>query len=146
MAKEESKICCSNLENEEINVKLHNLFFHLCRTHFLWLSILRIRASKCSQCGKAVVPPRYICPYCGPSVTSIEMIDLSNQGIILSYTVHHMPPDGFESPLLLALVKLENDAVVLCTGDISDANKIQINQSVHLDKDESGKFKLILRD
>jgi uncharacterized OB-fold protein len=92
------------------------------------------------------VPLRTICPYCGPGAKSIELINISNQGVILSYTIHHMPPDGFETPLLLALVKLENDAVVLCTGNISDANKIQIDQSVYLDKDESGKFKLIISE
>lgn len=105
---------------------------------------MKIKASKCNKCGKSVVPPRPICPYCGPSGKSIELIDISNQGVVLSYTIHHIPPDGFEAPLLLALVKLKNDSVVLCTGNISDANKIQIDQSVYLDKDESGKFKLIV--
>lgn len=105
-----------------------------------------ITASKCSQCGKAVVPPRSICPYCGPSAKPIELINLPNQGVVLSYTIHHMPPDGFEAPLLLALVKLEDDAVVLCTGNITDAHRIKINQTAFLESDELGKFKLFLRN
>lgn len=107
---------------------------------------LKIKASKCSHCGRSVVPPRNICPYCGPSAKSIELIDIPNQGVILSYTIHHMPPDEFKAPLLLALVKLHNDAVVLCTGNISDASKIKIDQSVYLDEDESGKLNLILSE
>ena len=54
----------------------------------------------------------------------MEMLDLSNHGVVLSYTIHHMPPEGFEVPLLLALVKLDENAVVLCTGNIADADRI----------------------
>jgi uncharacterized OB-fold protein len=74
----------------------------------------------------------------------MEPLDLPNQGVILSYTIHHMPPEGFEAPLLLALVKLDYDAVVLCTGNFSDANRIKIDQDVFLHKDKLGKLKLSL--
>jgi uncharacterized OB-fold protein len=76
----------------------------------------------------------------------MDLLDLSNQGIILSYTLHHIPPDGFEAPLLLALVKLENNAVVLCNGDISDASRIKIDQTVSLGIDELGRLKLSLNE
>jgi uncharacterized OB-fold protein len=107
---------------------------------------LKIKASKCSQCGKAIVPPRSICPYCGPGANSMEHVELSNKGVVLSYTMHHMPPEGFEAPLLLALVKLDSDAVVLCKGNISDANRIKIDQNIILENDESGRFRLSINE
>ena len=76
----------------------------------------------------------------------MEMLDLSNHGVVLSYTIHHMPPEGFEVPLLLALVKLDENAVVLCTGNIADADRIRIDQDVFVEKDESGRFRLSLKE
>jgi uncharacterized OB-fold protein len=106
--------------------------------------MLKIQASKCGQCGKVVVPPRLLCPYCGPGVKAMELVELSNKGVIQSFTVYHFPPEGFQSPVLLALVKLDNDASVLCTGPVSYADNIRINQDVFLEIDESGKFILSL--
>ena len=107
---------------------------------------MKIDASKCSKCKRAVVPPRQNCPYCGPSADSVDLIDLPNKGVVLSYTVHHVPPDGFDTPLLLALVKLDYDAVVLCSGDIADASRISIDQDVSLLRDESGKYQFTLNN
>lgn len=76
----------------------------------------------------------------------MDRIKLQNQGIVLSHTIHHMPPEGFESPLLLALVKLEYEAIVLCTGNTADANKIMIDQEVYLRIDESGKLHVTLNE
>jgi uncharacterized OB-fold protein len=107
---------------------------------------LKVKASKCGQCGKTIVPSRTICPYCGPSANCMEPVELQNKGTVLSYTIHQMPPEEFEAPLLLALVKLNDDAVVLCTGNISDVSRIKIDQDVFLGEDESGRFILSLNE
>ncbi|TFF94990.1 hypothetical protein EU546_04130 [Candidatus Thorarchaeota archaeon] len=75
---------------------------------------MKILASKCLTCSRAVVPPREICPYCGKRSERMRDIELIPEGEVVSYTLLHMPPEGFEPPLLMALVRLEHDAVVLC--------------------------------
>lgn len=76
----------------------------------------------------------------------METVDLQNRGVVLSYTFHHMPSEEFEAPLFLALVKLDDDAVVLCTGNISENSEIKINQDVFLGKDEAGRLILSLSE
>lgn len=66
--------------------------------------------SKCG-CGKAVAPPRLICPKCGNKMKNIE---IGNHGFVYSFTTLYSIPEGFSSPLNLVLVELENKAKVLC--------------------------------
>ena len=67
---------------------------------------------------------------------------LKNKGTILSHTVSQMPPEGFKSPLLLALVQLEQSAVVLCLGDLSDSIALEIGMEVFVKEDGEGRFLL----
>ncbi len=106
---------------------------------------MTIKASKCSQCGRFVIPPREICPYCRSTGSDILTVQVSSRGIIDSYTVLHMPPEGFTPPLLLALVRLEVGASILCLGetDISDSVAIGTPVSVEADEEERFRFKTI---
>lgn len=67
-------------------------------------------ASRC-QCGKVSVPPRDRCPLCG---RGMERTEVSNKGRLLSYTVVHVVPEGFDAPRSVALVQLGSGARVLC--------------------------------
>jgi uncharacterized OB-fold protein len=53
-----------------------------------------------------------------------------------------MPPEGFKSPLVLALVQLEQSAVVLCLGDLSDPVPLEIGMEVSVKEDGEGRFLL----
>lgn len=86
---------------------------------------------------------RNICPYCGPSQVMMPT-QLNNKGIALSYTVLDMPPDGFEQPVLLALVELEKGAVVLALADRAEIEKVEIDAQVTISRDEAGRFLLSL--
>ena len=65
---------------------------------------------------------------------------LSDDGAILSYSVLEMPPEGFESPLLLALVELDEGAVVLSMGNPKNIVDVKIGAKVNLNKDVTGRF------
>lgn len=82
--------------------------------------------SKC-ECGKAVLPPRNICPKCGNKMKKIE---ISNSGIIYSSTTLYSVQEGFSFPLNLVIVEFENKVKVLCeykgnkTLEIGEMGKI----------------------
>jgi uncharacterized OB-fold protein len=99
-----------------------------------------IEASTCTKCSKTIVPPRTICPYCHSGTHTMNTNTLSDSGSILSYSVLEVPPEGFESPLLLALVELEKGAVVLSMGNPKNIVDVQIGTKVNLKKDEQGRF------
>jgi uncharacterized OB-fold protein len=67
-------------------------------------------------------------------------VELSPRGTIESYTVLHMPPEGFDSPLLLALVRLEEGATILCLGDSDSSKGVEIGRRVSVNTDESERF------
>ena len=105
---------------------------------------MRIEASKCSLCEKVIVPPRKTCPYCGDKTSEMAHIALESHGSVLSYTVLEMPPDGFDAPLILALVELEQGAVVLCLGEDVDIDSIGIGSYVDVRRVTDGRLSFTL--
>jgi hypothetical protein len=76
-----------------------------------WRSIksrYNLIAIKCLNCGRVYFPPRAICPECRRK-SRLEKIKLRGKGRVLSYTVIHSPPVGFENkgPYIMAIVKLD---------------------------------------
>jgi uncharacterized OB-fold protein len=65
----------------------------------------RLLGLKCRACGGYTVPPRATCQHCGEA--ELEAAELSGRGEIKSYTVIHVPPEGFEGPYVVALAELE---------------------------------------
>ena len=105
---------------------------------------MRIEASKCPLCEKVIVPPRKTCPYCGDKTGEMTNVDLNSRGSVLSYTILEMPPDGFDPPLILALVELKQGIVVLCFGEEVDAEAIRIGSSVEVKRVTDGKLSFTL--
>ncbi|TFH09801.1 MAG: Zn-ribbon domain-containing OB-fold protein [Candidatus Thorarchaeota archaeon] len=96
------------------------------------MSDIRITASKCPKCDKVIVPPRNLCPYCRYKSTETNLIELGNEGKVLSFTESHKPPEGFNPPLKLALVELEFGAAVLCLGADDFDSTVEIGSRVKL--------------
>ena len=69
-----------------------------------------MQISSC-KCGKKVPFKREICPYCGKTMTFVE---IGNNAEILTYTTLFTVPEGFDAPINLVLVELENGANLLC--------------------------------
>ncbi|MHA2600999.1 MAG: Zn-ribbon domain-containing OB-fold protein [Candidatus Thorarchaeota archaeon SMTZ1-83] len=107
---------------------------------------MRIKASKCHLCGKVIVPLRRTCPYCGDKTNEMVPVNLDSHGTVLSYTILEMPPDDFDPPLVLALVELEQDAVVLCLGEESDIKSIVIGSPVEVKHTKDGRLSFALLD
>ncbi len=99
-----------------------------------------ITSSKCKDCSRVIVPPRETCPYCGKSAGPMEEIELPNQGVVQSYTTLQMPPDGFKAPLPMALVELEQGALILCLAGEQPETEVKIGDQVEIETDSEGRF------
>ncbi len=77
--------------------------------------------TKCGNCETVFFPPRYVCPKCR-RIGKLEPYQLKGRGKIVSYTVVHVPPNGFEiqTPYVIAIVELEEGPRV--TSQITDCN------------------------
>lgn len=73
---------------------------------------------KCKQCGAYTVPPQKVCSEC--SSDDMEITELSRNGEVQTFTVIHIPAEGFEAPYIVALIKLEEGPWV--TANIIDIN------------------------
>lgn len=73
----------------------------------------RLIGSRCKDCGDEFFPPVYRCKGCGSE--HIADKEMPKTGKIMTYTVLHEPLPGYEAqtPLRLAIVKLDNGARVL---------------------------------
>ena len=107
------------------------------------MSDIRIKASSCPECDKVIVPPRNLCPYCRHKSTTTNIVELNNEGKVLSFTELHMPPEGFTPPMKMALVELELGAVVLCLGEENTDFEVEIGSAVELavDSEERLRFR-----
>ncbi len=101
---------------------------------------MAIEASNCGKCNRTIVPPRRICPYCSLSAEEMHPVQLNNHGVVLSYTVLETAPAGFEPPLLLALVQLDEKAVILGLAETKDIETLEIDSEVEVRQDEDGRF------
>ena len=108
------------------------------------MSDTRIKASKCPECDKVIVPPRNLCPYCRHKSSGSNIIELGNEGEVLSFTELHKPPEGFTPPLKMALVELEFGAVVLCLGGEDIESTVEIGSRVKLSFDSEKRLRFRL--
>ena len=108
------------------------------------MSDVRIKASKCPECDKVIIPPRDLCPYCRHKSTETNIIELGNEGTVLSFTELHKPPEGFDSPLKMALVELEFGAAVLCLGEDDFDSSVEIGSRVKLSFDDEQRLRFSL--
>ena len=71
---------------------------------------------KCSQCAVYTVPPQKVCSGCESE--DMEIVELSRNGVIRSFTVIYTPAEGFEPPYIVGSVELEEGPWV--TANIID--------------------------
>ena len=114
-------------------------------TMFPWLrnfgSLSRYSTSAYSQfpttrmfafktCGEKFFPPREICPECR-SKGKLQDLKFSGKGVVETYTVIHIAPDGFEElvPYTVAIVRLEEGPTI--SGQVvGDPKKVAIGKQV----------------
>lgn len=71
-------------------------------------------ASRCPRCRKTVAPPARLCP---DHPVLMEPCFVLPVGEVVSFTTLHSPPEGFRSPLHIAIVELQGGARLFCHGD-----------------------------
>jgi len=71
-------------------------------------------------------------------------LEIDRKGIVLSYTTLQMPPEGFDVPLKMALVELDQGAIILCLGNNEEDNEPSIGAKVEIVLDEEERFRFSL--
>jgi uncharacterized OB-fold protein/acyl dehydratase len=77
-------------------------------TDFFFTGLSRgvVLAQQCSSCGRYRHPPAPSCPHCGSD--DFQTVQLPGRGHVYSYVVvHHPQSPGFDYPLVVALVELD---------------------------------------
>ena len=54
----------------------------------------KVMTTRCKECGSSYFPPKMDCPSCIDS--EVEWIEIPNEGKLVTYTVVHYGPSGFE--------------------------------------------------
>jgi hypothetical protein len=83
--------------------------------------IEEIAASTCPQCATVVAPSARFCPY---HPVAMSPVSLSGVGEIVTFTTLHSPPEGFRSPLHIAIVELRGSARLVCHGEATKGIRI----------------------
>lgn len=73
-----------------------------------------LAGSRCPRCRRLVVPPA---PRCPDDATAMGPWSVPAVGEVVSFTTLHSPPEGFRSPLHIALVELDGGARLFCHGE-----------------------------
>ena len=87
-----------------------------------------IAASRCPRCGVVVAPPATWCPWHPVAMTPTGVPGV---GEIVSFTTLHSAPEGFRSPLHIAIVELEGGARFVCHG--AETRGLRIGSSVAIE-------------
>lgn len=87
-----------------------------------------IPASRCPRCQAVVAPPATYCPWHPVAMTPTTVPGV---GEIVSFTTLHSAPEGFRSPLHIAIVELEGGARFVCHGD--ETRGLRIGSSVAIE-------------
>ena len=87
-----------------------------------------IAASRCPRCSAVVAPPARYCPWHPVAMTPTSVPGV---GEIVSFTVLHSPPEGFRSPLNIAIVELEGGARFVCHG--AETRGLKIGSTVAIE-------------
>ncbi len=90
-----------------------------------------IEGAEC-ECGKRVVPNRVTCPKCGKNMATAKF---NEKGSVLSHTALYAVPEGFEAPIKLAMIKLEEGPSLIC-GYEGDKD-LEIGDSVFIKRKDA---------
>ncbi len=89
----------------------------------------RFLGLKCHQCGEYTVPPQKVCSSCQSE--DMEVVELSRNGEVRSFTVIYTPAEGFDPPYIVGLVELEEGPWVTCNIIDFDSEKASMENLIH---------------
>lgn len=70
--------------------------------------------TKCSKCGAAFFPPRYVCTYCLTD-EGMRKVRLGNTGKLYAYTTIYVSSKEFSPPYLFGYIILETENIRIPT-------------------------------
>ena len=71
----------------------------------------RFLGLRCKSCGAVIFPPQGLCRECGSR--DLEEKPLTGEGVIQTFTVIRVPPEGMKAPYIVVMVKLREGAWAL---------------------------------
>lgn len=82
---------------------------------------------KCRECGAVTCPPKMTCQEC--TSTDMDVIELSGNGEIVTYTVVNVGPEGreVEAPYVIVLIKLDEGPWIMGNFADMDTGKITMD-------------------
>ena len=85
----------------------------------------------CKNCNSKFYPPRNVCPTCRRD-GKIEEVMFKNTGKIVSYTIIHTGPTGFEkqTPYPVAIIELNNGPKITAQIVDCESDELKIGLSV----------------
>ncbi|MFQ6137067.1 MAG: Zn-ribbon domain-containing OB-fold protein [Candidatus Hydrothermarchaeales archaeon] len=87
--------------------------------------------TSCHNCGGVYFPPKRICPKCR-RLGKLGKKKLSGVGEVLTYTVIHAAPEGFDKqvPYVMAIVKLDEGPMLTTQIVDCDVDEVEIGMRV----------------
>ncbi|MFC2072066.1 Zn-ribbon domain-containing OB-fold protein [Chloroflexota bacterium] len=84
----------------------------------------KVMTTKCKKCETSYFPPRMDCPKC--LLSDVEWFEIKSNGKLITYSVVHYSPSGFEddAPYILAVGEFGNGLRVFgrLSKDINESN------------------------
>ncbi|HYZ92197.1 MAG TPA: Zn-ribbon domain-containing OB-fold protein [Actinomycetota bacterium] len=108
-------------------------------TSFFWEGARRgeLLIQRCSSCGTLRHPPGPGCASCGS--LDWDTVVASGRGTVHSFAVHHYPPvPGFEYPLTIGLIDLEEGTRLISNIVGIDPSAIEIGMEVRVEFESFG--------
>lgn len=108
-------------------------------TSFFWEGAKRgeLLIQRCAACGTLRHPPGPGCAACGS--LEWDTVRSTGRGVVHSYAVHHYPPiPGFEYPLFIGLIDLEEGTRLVSNIVGVDAEEIEIGMAVEVEFETFG--------
>ncbi|MGC4069131.1 MAG: Zn-ribbon domain-containing OB-fold protein [Polyangiaceae bacterium] len=91
---------------------------------------LRLEGQRCCSCGKVQFPPRVVCRTCRSP--ELEIHEIARTGTVASFSEISSPPEGFSSPLIAALVALDDGLLLACQLTDVDFDRVSIGMPVEM--------------
>lgn len=93
----------------------------------------RLEAGKCKSCNEVYFPPRLVCANCG--ARQFEMVKLSEEGRLVTYTVIRVGPSQFadQTPFAVGIVELDGGVRITTQIVDTDFDKLAMGLRVRLE-------------
>lgn len=91
---------------------------------------LRLEGQRCGACGKLQFPPRVTCRECRS--LNLESVQIARTGTVMTYSEINTPPAGFTSPIIAALVALDDGVTVACQLTDTSVDGVTIGMPVEM--------------